>query len=297
MEIELVNFITKHSTILSFIFGFLLLAVNYLSSEQAQRFQDKSIASQEEAKNFQNDSLHYQKQAKDAQDKNSKLIQELLDNASNPDLLSEKLLELRTEWLNKMSENSSPINPDIDHIISAVNEIEREKEEVELTREENISTALRQHELLANPIWTKISDIFYQKALLLEKEGILKDVEKHTLSVDKKAKEAFFGQTHDFKYLVSATVVKSGRELKLMFSRELYPLSKDPKSKFGSMSSFITTKQENQIVLNVSQKKFRISSPKSELIISTSELAEKMTEINRIATETFDDYLIQELSQ
>jgi len=296
MEIELVNFITKNSTILSFIFGFLLLAVNYISSGQVQKFQDKSITSQEEAKKFQSDSLGYQKEAKDAQDKNTELIRDLLDNASNPDLLGKKLLDLRTEWLNKMTENG-PVNPNIDHIIKAVNGIKREKEEVELTREENLSTALRLHELFAIPIWTKVSDIVYKRALLLEEEGILKNVKQHTLSVDKVARESFYGQTHDFKVLVSATVIESDKELNFQFSRELYPLSKNPKSQFGSISSFVTFKKETQIVLNVTKKVIRISSPQSELVIQTSELPENMNEFTKIAAETFDDYLIQELSR
>lgn len=296
MEVELVNFITKNSTLLSFIFGFLLLAVNYVSSGQVQKFQDKSIAAQEEAKKFQSASLRYQEEARDAQDKNAELIGDLLDNASNPDLLGEKLLELRTEWLNKMADDS-PTNPNIEHIIKAVNEIKREKEEIELTREENLSLALRQHELLANPIWSKISDIFYKRALLLEEQGILKNVKQHTLAVDQTAKESFYGQTHDFKDLVSATIAESNGDLRLHFSRELHPLSKDPKSKFGSMSSFVTYKQETQIVLNVTSKVIRVSSPQSELVIPTSELPKNINEFSKIVAEAFDDYLIQQLSR
>ncbi|MFQ1763403.1 hypothetical protein ACK366_10915, partial [Aeromonas veronii] len=76
-----------------------------------------------------------------------------------------------------------------------------------------------------------------------------------------------------------------------------YPLSKDPKSKFGSISSFITFKPETQIVLNVTQKIIRISSPKSELVIPTTELADNIDEFSRITAETFDDYLIQQISR
>ncbi|HBY87397.1 MAG TPA: hypothetical protein DEO86_16140 [Colwellia sp.] len=97
--------------------------------------------------------------------------------------------------------------------------------------------------------------------------------------------------------MVSATVVESDKELNFQFSRELYPLSKNPKSQFGSISSFVTFKKETQIVLNVTKKVIRISSPQSELVIKTSELPENMNEFTKIAAETFDDYLIQELSQ
>lgn len=296
MDVELVNFIVKNSTALSFIFGALLLAVNYISNQEVQKFQDKSIAAQEEAKKFQDTSIAYQQEAKEAQDKNAELIRELLDNASNPELLSERLLELRTEWLNKISE-STPVNPDIDYIIKAVDEIKREQEEVELTREENLSSALKHHELFAIPIWNRIADIFYQRALLLEKSGLLKNVKKYDLAPDKTARESFYGQTHDFKDLISANVTDSGKELNLHFSRVLYPLSKDPKSKFGSTSSFVSFKQETQIVLNVTKKVIRVSSPKSELVIPTSELVDNIDEFSRIAAETFDDYLIQQLSR
>lgn len=296
MEIELVNFIARNSTLLSFIFGTFLLAVNYVSSNQAQKFQDKSIASQAEAKKFQDVSLRYQQEAKDAQDKNAELIRDLLENASNPDLLGEKLLELRTEWLNKMSENNAA-NPSIDHILKAVKEIKREQEEVEVTREENLSTALRHHELFAIPIWNKVSDIFYQRALLLQNEGVLKNVKKHTLEVDETARESFYGQTHDIKDLVSATIVESGKNVNIIFIRELYPMDKDPKSKFASMSSFVTTKKSNQIVLNVTKKVIRASSPQSEMVIPTEDLADNMAEFTRIVTESFDDYMVEELSR
>lgn len=290
------NFIANNSTPLSFIFGFLLLAVNYVSSLQVEEFQNKSIASQNDAKKFQSDSLGYQQEARDAQEKNNELIRDLLENASNPDLLSEKLLGLRTEWLKKMS-GSSPVNPNIDHIIKAINEIKREKEEVDLTREENLSAALRNHELFAIPIWTIVSDVFYKRALLLQEEGILENVKQHVLEVDKTANESFYGQTHDFKDMVSAKIAESGQELSLKFSRELYPLSKDPKSQFGSISSFISFKKETQIVLDVTRKKIRISSPQSELEVNASELPDKMNEFSKIAEETFDDYLIQQLSR
>ncbi|EJL6343207.1 hypothetical protein NMR33_003218 [Vibrio cholerae] len=296
MEIELVNFIARNSTLLSFIFGTFLLAVNYVSSNQAQKFQDKSIASQAEAKKFQDVSLRYQQEAKDAQDKNTELIRDLLENASNPDLLGEKLLELRTEWLNKMSENKAA-NPSIDHILKAVKEIKREQEEVEVTREENLSTALRHHELFAIPIWNKVSDIFYQRALLLQNEGVLKNVKKHTLEVDETARESFYGQTHDIKDLVSATIVESGKNVNIIFIRELYPMDKDPKSKFASRSSFVTTKKSNQIVLNVTKKVIRASSPQSEMVIPTEDLADNMAEFTRIVTESFDDYMVEELSR
>lgn len=291
------NFVAKNSTLLSFIFGVFLLGVNYVSSEQAQKFQDKSVAAQEEVKKFHDASLQYQKEAKDAQDKNAELIKDLFENASNPDLLGEKLLELRTEWLNKMS-NDKTVSPNIDHILKAVNEIKREQEEVEVTREENLATALKQHELFAIPIWNKISDIFYQRALLLQEEGLLTNVKQYTLKIDSTARESFDGQTHDFKDLISAKVVESGKEINLHFSRKLYPMSRDdPKSKFTSMSSFVTTKQSNQIVLNVAHKIIRVSSPDSEMQIPTSDLAEKMEEFTRIVTESFDDYIIQELSR
>lgn len=295
MEIELVNFIAKNSTLLSFIFGVFLLAVNYVSSEQAQKFQDKSVAAQAEAKKFHDASLRYQQEAKDAQDKNAELIKDLLENASNPDLLGEKLLELRTEWLNKMS-NDKAVSPNIDHILKAVNEIKREQDEVEVTREENLSTALKHHELFAIPIWNKVSDIFYQRALLLQEEGLLENVRQHALTVDQTATESFYGQTHDFKDLISATIVENGKDINLHFSRELYPMSRDPKSKFTSRSSFVTTKQSNQIVLNVTHKVIRASSPKSEMQIPTSDLAENMEQFTHIVTESFDDYIIQELS-
>lgn len=297
MEIELVNFVAKNSTLLSFIFGVFLLGVNYVSSEQAQKFQDKSVVAQEQAKKFHDASLRYQQEARDAQDKNAELIKDLLENASNPDLLGEKLLELRTEWLNKMS-NDKTVSPNIDHILKAVNEIKREQEEVELSREENLATALKQHELFAIPIWNKISDILYQRALLLQEEGLLTNVKQHALKIDTTARESFYGQTHDFKDLISAKVVENGKEIKIHFSRELYPMNRDdPKSKFTSMSSFVTTKQSNQIVLNVAHKIIRVSSPKSEMKIPTSDLAEKMEEFTRIVTESFDDYIIQELSR
>lgn len=296
MEIELVNFIVRNSTLLSFIFGVCLLAVNYVSSNQAQKFQDMSIASQAEAKQFQDVSLRSQQEAKDAQDKNAELIRDLLENASNPDLLGKKLLELRTEWLKKMSENKS-VNPNIDHILKAVNEIKREQEEVDVTREENLSIALRHHELVAIPIWNKVSDIFYQRALLLQNVGVLKNVKKHTLEVDQTARESFYGQTHDIKNLVSATIVESGRNINIIFIRELYPMTNDPKSKFASMSSFITTKKNNQIVLNVTNKLIRVCSPQSELVIPISDLAGNMDEFTRIVTESFDDYMVDELSR
>lgn len=296
MEIELVNFIARNSTLLSFLFGVCLLAVNYVSSNQAQKFQDMSIASQMEAKQFQDASLRSQQEAKDAQDKNAELIRDLLENASNPNLLGEKLLELRTEWLNKMSGNNTA-NPSIDHILKAVNQIKRENEEVEVTRDENLSTALRHHELFAIPIWNIVSDIFYQRALLLQSEGVLENVKKHALKIDQTARESFYGQTHDIKKLVSATVVESGKEINIIFIRELYPMTEDPKSKFASMSSFITTKKSNQIVLNVTEKVIRTSSPQSELVIPTSDLADNMGEFTRIVIESFDDYMVDELSR
>ncbi|MFR9719655.1 hypothetical protein ACL00X_09885 [Aeromonas diversa] len=92
MKIELVNFVAKNSTLLSFTFGVFLLGVNYVSSEQAQKFQDKFVAAQEEAKKFHDTSLRYQQEARDAQDKNAELITALLENASDPDLLGEKIL-------------------------------------------------------------------------------------------------------------------------------------------------------------------------------------------------------------
>ena len=296
MEVEIVNFIVKNSTALSFIFGTLLLAVNYISNQEVQKFQDNSIRAQEDAKKFQDASIAYQQEAKTAQDKNTELIRELLDNASNPELLSKRLLELRTEWLKKISK-SSPVNPDIEHIIKAINEIKREQEEIELTQEENLSSALKHHELFAIPIWSIVTDIFYQRALLLEKSGLLKNVKKYDLVPDKTARKVFYGQTHDFKKLISADITESGKELNVQYSRELYPLSKDPKSKFGSISSFITFKPETQIVLNVTQKIIRISSPKSELVIPTTELADNIDEFSRITAETFDDYLIQQISR
>lgn len=296
MEIELVNFIVRNSTLLSFVFGVCLLAVNYVASNQAQKFQDMSIASQMEAKQFQDASLRSQQEAQDAQEKNAELIRDLLENASNPDLLGDKLLELRTEWLNKMPENKTA-NPSIDHILKAVNEIKRENEEVEVTRDENLSTALRHHELFAVPFWNKVSDIFYQRALLLQSEGVLDNVKKYALEIDQTARESFYGQTHDIKNLVSATVVESGNEINIIFIRELYPMTEDPKSKFASMSSFITTKKNNQIVFNVTKKVVRASSPQSELVIPASDLADNMGEFTRIVTESFDDYMVDELSR